>query len=171
MALTGQFQIAVNLLASLSLAHTERQARLVKQWGPMVADGNGADQGQVLYANTISLADAANTTLDFADGSLTDILGVALTMTELKGLIIRNNSADANLLIGGAAGTQVAMFADPASDKIKLPPGSTQNPSIFLICVPSATGIVVSTNSDLKLEHDGTGSSSMNVDILAWGSD
>jgi hypothetical protein len=171
MALTGQFQLVMNLLANVSLDLGVREFRLRTYWGPTITDGNAADQGQVLYADTITLADGGNTTLDFYDGTLLDVNGVALTMTELKGLVIRNNSADATLLIGGAAGTQLALFNDAASDKLKLPPGSTTNPSIFAICVPSATGIVCSTNSDLKLEHDGTGSSTMNVDIVAWGSD
>lgn len=171
MSLNGRFQLIIDMLQRDALDLHNRESTFRQQWGPTVADGNGADQGQVLYADTISLADGANTTLDFYDGSLVDVNGNALTMTELKGLVIRNRSADATLLIGAAAGTQLPIFGDAASDKISLPPGSTGNPSIFMLCVPSATGYAISSAPDLKLEHNGTGSSAMLVDVVAWGSD
>ncbi len=129
--------------------------------------GTGAGAVNVIYADTITLADAATETLDlFASGSLLDIFGRALTLSALKFLCIVNNSADATLKVLGTAVTAVPICEDP-SDIIKIPPGG----SAVLWNDPSAAGLVVSTNKDLKLEHDSTGSDSMDVDVFAMGLD
>jgi len=128
--------------------------------------GTSANQFEIVYADTVTLADGANTTVDlYASGSYLDVFGQALTMEALKLLYIKNNSSDATLLVGGGASVDLLIFAD-TSDIIKIPPGGT-----FLWTDPSAAGIDLTTNKNLYIEHDGTGSSSMNVDIIALGLD
>lgn len=128
--------------------------------------GTGANQVQIIYADTVTLADGANTTISLYDsGSYYDIFGAALTLTSLKFLYIKNNSSDATLKVGGGASADLDIFAD-TSDVLLIPPGG-----VFVWINPSAAGTVCSTNKNLKIEHDGTGSSSMNVDIIAMGLD
>jgi len=130
--------------------------------------GTGAGAVDVIYADTINLLDAATKTLDLyagsGDGDLLDIHRQALTMKALKFLFIRNNSADATLLVLGTATTAIPICA-AAEDIIKIPPKG----SAVLWNDPSAAGLVISTNKDLQLEHDGTGDDSMDVDVVAMG--
>ena len=130
-----------------------------------LASGSGANQANVIYSASRSLADDVNEVLDlYASGTLTDSFGTALTMTRLKTLILYNTSTDASLLVGGGT-TPVALFAD-ASDIVTLPPGGK-----FMMSAPDATGILLSTNKNLKLAHNGTGTSALVYKIIAIGVD
>ena len=133
--------------------------------GVALTDGDGANQADRLYYEQRTLADGANETLDLHDGSLKTSFGDAITFDTLKGIYIKNNSTDAALLIGGAAATQLGLFADPG-DILRLPPGGE-----FLFLAPNAAGVSVETNSNLKLTHDGTGSSNLLYDIMVVGVD
>jgi hypothetical protein len=127
--------------------------------------GAGANQANQVFQDQRTLADAANETLNFlAAGSLVDKLGDTIDLDELRALFIHNNSADADLVIGGAAANQLPIFA-AGTDKLNLPPGG-----VFIFIAPDANGVDVSTNSQLKLEHDGTGSSDLVYDIVVVGS-
>jgi len=128
--------------------------------------GTGANQVQIIYADTVTLADGANTTISLYDsGTYLDIFGTALTLSSLKFLYIKNNSSDATLLVGGGASADLDIFA-ATSDILNIKPGG-----VFVWIDPSAAGTVCSTNKNLKIEHNGTGTSSMNVDIIAMGLD
>jgi hypothetical protein len=128
--------------------------------------GTGANQVNIIFQKKVTLADAANTTLDlYASGSLLDVFNRALTMSALKLLYIKNNSTDATLKVFGGASNDIGILA-ATNDILNIPPGGT-----FLFINPSAAGLVISTNKNLKLEHDGTGSSTMDVDVIAMGLD
>lgn len=137
--------------------------------GKNFTNGTGANQANVIWHDNRTLQDPptadANETLDVNDGTLTDAFGDAVTVAKLKAIYVKNNSADANLLIGGATATQLELFADPC-DILKVRPGGE-----FFLTSPDATGITVGNNSDLKLAHDGTGSSSLTYDIILIGVD
>lgn len=131
--------------------------------------GTGAGAVNVIYADTITLADGANTTLDlYASGSLLDIFKQDLTMTALKFLFLRNNSEDATLLAFGGLANDITVLTGMTTENVVLniKPGGH-------ICWsdPSDAGLVITTNKNLKLEHDGSGSSSMDVDVVAMGLD
>jgi len=127
--------------------------------------GTGAGAVNVIYADTITLAAAGNDTLDLYAGSLLDIFKQELTMTAIKFLYIKNNSADATLLVGGGVSNDLDIFSDTSDQEI-IKPGGWK-------CWgdPSAAGVVITTNKNLYIEHNGTGSSSMNVDVIAMGLD
>ncbi len=128
--------------------------------------GTGANQVNCVFADKRTLADGANETLDlYASGSLLDVFKQALTMTALKFLYIKNNSSDATLQILGGSSNDIGICA-ATNDIIKIKPGG-----IFIWIDPSAAGLVITTNKNLKIEHDGTGSSTMDVDVIAMGLD
>ena len=127
--------------------------------------GTGANQADLVFHDSRTLADGANEVLDlYASGTLLTPLGTALTMTKLKALYVYNTSSDASLLIGGGT-TPVGICAD-ATDIVKLPPGGK-----LILSAPNATGIVTSTNKNLKFEHDGTGSSTLTYEVIIIGID
>jgi hypothetical protein len=163
--ITGTAGARIDIRAFLAGDLAETQAPvLVDNFGWTY--GTGSNQVQVIYADTVNLADGANTTIDlYASGSYLDVYNQALTITALKFLYIKNNSSDATLLLFGGASNDLDIIAD-TSDKVKVKPGG-----VFLWVDPSAAGLDITTNMNLKIEHDGTGSSSMDVDIIAMGLD
>ncbi|MEN6424018.1 MAG: hypothetical protein ABFE13_01545 [Phycisphaerales bacterium] len=130
-----------------------------------LTDGTGANQANVLFHDERTLADGADETLDLYGGSLLDALKNVLTMEKLKVLFLRNTSVEASLLIGGAATMPLDLFAD-AADVFKQRPGG-----VFLTTAPDANGIALTTNKNLKLAHDGTGTSALVYEIIAIGVD
>jgi hypothetical protein len=128
--------------------------------------GTGANAVNVIYQDKVTLADGANTTLDlYASGSLLDVFNRALTIEALKYLYIKNNSEDASLLVFGGDSVDIGILGG-ATEQLTIPPGGH-----FLWIDPSAAGLDITTNKNLYIEHDGTGSSSMVVDVVAMGLD
>jgi hypothetical protein len=128
--------------------------------------GTSAGQVNVIYADTVTLADGANTTIDlYASGSYLDIFQRALTMEAIKFLYLKNNSADATLQAFGGASNDIGILLD-TSDKIGIGPGGH-----FMWTNVTAAGLDITTNKNLYLVHDGTGSDTMDVDIIAMGLD
>jgi len=119
-------------------------------------DGIGDNQANCTFHDKRTLADAGNETLDLT--VQTDPLGDAITPAKMKSLFIFNKSSDAGLKIGAAA--TVPMTLLNATGILTLPPGGK-----LIITAPKAAGIDVSTNKNLKLEHDGTGSSPLDYEI------
>ena len=129
--------------------------------------GTGANAVNVVYADSITLTDGSNTTLDlFASGALLDVFGRALTMEAIKFLYIKNTSADSGLLVGGNSAFDLLIFA-ATSDIVYVPTGG-----VFLWSCPSAAGIVTSVNKNLYLADDGTGAAGNKViQVIAMGLD
>lgn len=119
-------------------------------------DGTGAGQANCVFHDKRTLADAASETLDLS--SQTDPLGVAITPAKLKSLFIYNKSAEAGLKIGAATTVPVTILN--STGILTLPPGGK-----LLFTAPLAAGVDISTNKNLKLEHDGTGTASLDYEI------
>ena len=166
MSLTATFLMKLNIVNTKDLDLNDVLDVLTNTLGPSFTDGTGANQAQILFHDTTALADAANHEIDILDGSLTDAFGDAVTITKLKVLYIKNLSTTANLIIGGAAATQLGLFGDGASDKLHIPPLGE-----FFYSAPDATGLDTSVNAHLKFEHDGTGASAPGYNIIMIGVD
>jgi hypothetical protein len=128
------------------------------------AYGTGVNQINKLYGVTQVLADGANATLNlYNSGTLLDSFGNAVAISALKFLYVKNNSTDATLLLFGGNSADIPICS-AATGQIKIPPGQS-----FIYTNPSAAGLVISTNKNLRIEHDGTGTSTMSVDIIVGG--
>jgi len=128
--------------------------------------GTSANAANVIYADTVTIADDANDTLDlYASGTLYDVFNSALTMESLKFLYLKNNSSDATLRAFGNESSDIAICAEP-NDVVYVKPGG-----VFLWVYPGAGGLDITTNKNLFLDHDGTGTSSMAIDVIAMGND
>jgi len=129
--------------------------------------GTGANSVNIVYADSITLTDGSDTTLDlFVSGTLLDIFGRVLTMSAIKFLYIKNTSTDSGLLIGGGAANDLLIFA-ATSDIVYVPSGG-----VFLWSCPSAAGVVTSANKNLYLADDGTGAAGDKViQVIAMGLD
>jgi len=173
MMLTPKLLAAQKSLITLSLniMHTKAsdfntlKDEVVLSRGVTLDNGTGANQADTVFHDNRTLADGADETLDLHDGTLTDAFGDAITIDEMKLIYVKNNSSDASLLVGGAAATQMGLFAD-VTDILTLPPGGE-----FLFTAPGSAGVDISTNADLKIAHNGTGTSSLTYDIIVIGVD
>ena len=164
--LNGSSGVTINLshLKAIDLATLQDPLAIacITNW----SWGTGANQANCIFHDQRTLADGANETLDlYASGSLLDPFGDALTMTALKLLYLRNYSSDANLLVCGGTSADIPIFSNN-SDQLIIKPGG-----YFLWTDPTAAGSVITTNKNLKLTHDGTGSSTLTYDVIALGLD
>lgn len=164
-SLTAKILLNIGIEYSVTDDLSTKEAPIRKSRGVSLANGTGANQADTVFQDVRTLTDDANETLNLNLGSLENDFGTALTLDILKVLYIKNNSSDANLLIGGSDANQVDLFGD-VSDILKLPPGGE-----FLLIAPDVTGIDVSTDPNLEIWHDGTGSSSLTYDIIVVGVD
>lgn len=166
-SISGKAGAVFDLIYNLDVELSEDLRAHLKIEASRWSYGTGASEVNVVYADTITLADGANTTLNLKDsGSLLDIFKQALTMTAIKFLYIKNNSADATLKVGGGASLDLDIFA-ATSDILLIKPGG----DAILLNDPSVAGVSVATNYNLKIEHDGTGEDTMDVDVIALGLD
>ena len=165
MALTTKVVLKFNTVYTNPADFSTPKDVLIDDVSISLADGDGASQADVIFHDQRTLADGANEVLDlYASGSLLDPLGTALTIETLKLLYIYNNSSDASLKIFGGV-TPIGICSD-SSDIVILPPGGT-----FMWSAPDLTGLDITTNKNLKLEHDGTGTSTLTYNVIAIGVD
>jgi len=80
-------------------------------------------------------------------------------------LYIKNNSSDATLKVFGAGALDLLILTG-TTDEVDVHPGG-----VFYWVCPTAAGVDTTTNENLYIEHDGTGSSTMDVDVIAMGLD
>jgi hypothetical protein len=126
--------------------------------------GTGANQINQLYAARRTLTDGANETLNLHDsGTLLDAYGNAIAMDAIKMLVVKNNSADADLLLFGGNSADIPICSN-ATDQIIIKPGC-----MFSWANLSAAGLDITTNKNLRIAHNGTGTSTMAVDIVVGG--
>ena len=170
MSLTASLRLSINWALTKSLDLSTPRDSGSQLLGPEYADGSGANQADSMWHDERTLAVSANETLDL--NAITDALGTAKTISKLKALVIYNVPASeggqdaAALIVGGADATQVPIFSDPTTDKILVAPGG-----LFVLTAPLAAGIDISTNKNLKIAHDGAGSSAAKFRIVEVGVD
>lgn len=132
--------------------------------GITFTQGVGANQVNMIFHDQRTLADAANETLAFNDGSLTNKVGISITMDIVKAIYIKNTSVDADLIIGNAT-LPMPIFGSGAHT-LNLPPGGE-----FVFIAPDANGVDITSNDELKFEHDGTGTDNLIYDLIVMGVD
>jgi len=161
----GNFRMAIDLLQTYNDGLGTSKDPLTVNGGVQFTDGDGSGEIDVMYgAYQTALADGANTTLDLADGTLTDRFGRGVEFDTIKGLYIKNNFAAGELHVGAAASTPVTGLVDvDATGLLVIQPGG----EIMLLF--GASGIDVETNCHLKLEHDGSGAAAGSFDIVIVG--
>lgn len=164
--LNGNAGASIDITAFLAGDLSEiRVPALVNSFGWQY--GTSANQVNIVYADTITLGDGGNDTLDLlASGTLLDVFGRVLTLDAIKMLYVKNTSTDSGLTIGGKVDNDLLIFTD-TSDKVYIPSGG-----IFMWADPSAAGIDTTTNKNLYLLDDGTGAAGNKyIEVIAMGLD
>ena len=128
-------------------------------------NGTGADQADRLYVDSNTLAASATVDIDLA-GSLTDLLGAALTFVRVKGIFLRASKANTNnVVLGGAAATQFVGPFGATTHTIATKPGG-----FLAMIAPDATGWTVGAGASdlLRVANSGAGTS-VSYDIMIVG--
>lgn len=128
-------------------------------------DGTGADNAKKIFTDTRTLTASATENLDMA-GVLTDALGVTLSFTKIKALIIKADAANTNdVLVGGHATAAVATMFGDATDKVKVKPGG-----MVAFVAPDVNGYAVTaTTADLLTVANSAGGTSVIYTIIVIG--
>ena len=119
-----------------------------------LATGTGADQADLIFSDTRTIAASSDEDLDLA-GGLTDALGSTLTMVRVKAIIVTADSGNTNNVeVGGASANQFINWVGDASDKIVVMPGG-----MFCLVAPDATAYAVTaaTGDLLNIANSGAG--------------
>ena len=120
-------------------------------------DGESANQAEVMFRDTRTLAASTSEDLDLSGTALEDAFGQAIAFTSVKVMIVEAAAANTNdVLVGGASATQWIGWCNAATDVITVEPGGT-----FVIMSPSAAGFAVGAGSTdlLQIENSSSGTS------------
>jgi hypothetical protein len=126
-----------------------------------LASGTGDWQASKAYVNSIQIAASGDTTLDLS--ALTDPLGVALSLTKVKAILVKAGAGNTNSVIMGAAGSNPFLGAlGGTAPTVTVPPGG-----VAMLTAPKA-GWTVSTAVNLKFANSSSGSA-VDFDLLIIG--
>ena len=134
--------LAVSLTLILKAAYDARASgvelsvpteTLNQSLGDTLSEGQGLDKAQSVWSNSFAASDAG-TTIDVF-GGITDVFGNALSMDQIKGLLIHNTSTSTGDYVdvfGAAIGNNVAFISGETNTVRVYPDG------ILLMWAPGA---------------------------------
>ncbi len=129
-----------------------------------IANGTGADQDNMFWADTRTIAASGTDNLDLY-GGLTNAFGDTINFTTIKGLFIFASSVNTNNLIIGNGTAGIINWVGDLSDTLIVKPGG-------MMCLydPTAGGYsVTSTTADiLKIANSSSGTG-VDYDIMVIG--
>ena len=165
MALTTN--VSLEVIARLTGAGDLGNASAPLDYSKLIAmgDGTGLNQADVLWHDQRTLGSGANEDLDLA-GSLTDLLGNAITVVDLKLVLFHVPTAGAGpITVSRPASNGVPLFG-AASDSVKVMGGGA-----FLWVNPDATDVVTVTagTGDLINVLNDDGAASVTYDVIIAG--
>lgn len=129
-----------------------------------LSDGTGANNADLLFADTRTLAASATEDLDLA-GELSDAFGATITMAEVVAIYVSAASGNTNDVVLGDATAPIPLFGG-TNPTISVKPGG-----VFLIAAPNAAGqltVGAGSTDDLKVANSSSGTSvTYTIAILA----
>jgi hypothetical protein len=186
-SLTGSVNLAISLTlqnAAQTVGQTSFSLALPAFIQGALANGNGIGKANQLYATQISLANGTPQTLDlYAYGAVTDQVGNAYALTNIKAMIFQNlgvsgTPAETDTLTIGGTSSSAALTSFLASNSsgIIIPgpsgtPGSANTPTA-MFWAPGDVGWLVgssSTNHELVFTSNASGHTIL-VNIYIIGS-
>lgn len=126
--------------------------------------GENANQVNMVFHDIVPLANTANHTKSFDDGSLSNKVGIPITLEKLKVIYVKNLSTDADLTVGDSGGSAIPIFGAVAHT-IVIPPGGE-----WLFIAPDVNGVDCDPEGDVKFAL-GAGSSAPGYELIVMGVD
>lgn len=129
-------------------------------------DGAGDNEATKVWQDTRDVSqgdvDLIDLTGNGADVNMSDIWGVLISLSELKGFAIHNNSLVEDLRVGGA--DNAVLIHGAAADYELVKPGGTVYKSF-----PKGIAIVDGVSDELKITTADVVTTTANYDIIIWG--
>lgn len=164
MALRSEFIVkaACTLSTALDLATASVPLDMTNQI--RLTSGTGADQADLIFHDTRTLAASATEDLDLA-GVLASALGTTLTFARIKAVIVSAASGNTNNVnLTRPAANGVPLFL-AAGDGIAVRPGG-----VFAWVAPDATAVAVTAGTgDLLTVTNSAGSTSVTYSVVIVG--
>lgn len=138
---------------------------LAKRASLNLTTGTGANQADLAFADTRTLAGSATENLDMA-GVLTDAFGAALAFAEVVAILVVAAAGNTNNVVVGGAGAAgfFPMFGD-ATDTLVIKPGG-----FALIAAPGAAAYAVTaTTADILKVTNSAAGTAVTYDIVIIG--
>ncbi len=132
---------------------------------PAFTNGVGANQANMIYAGTRTLAASANELLDL-DSALNNAFGAAIVFTSIKGIIVVAAAANTNdVLVGGAASNAFINWVGDATDIVTVKPGG-----MFCLMAPTAAGYAITAETgDILKVANSSGTTGVTYDLILLG--
>lgn len=116
--------------------------------------GTSADQADLVFSDTRTLAASASENLDLA-GGLTDAFGATLTFVEVVAILVIAADANTNnVVVGGAASNAFTGPFGDATDTVAVKPGGV---AFFIAPGNPAFPVAAATGDILKVANSGAG--------------
>lgn len=164
MALSALLKVIINATQTKTADFESASSAIETSVSQSFADGVGADQADLIFKDTRTLAASAAESLDLA-GSLTDIYGATVTFARVKAIYVKAAAGNTNdVQVTRPASNGLPIFL-AAGDGIPVRPDG-----VLLWMAPDATGIAVTAGTgDLLTLTNSAGSTSVTYDIVIIG--
>jgi hypothetical protein len=165
--LSASLRVLADIAYSDNLDLQTQQAPINYNGQMVLGTGSGANQGQLVFSDTRTLAASANEDLDLNGATLVDAFGAALNFTKIRGLIVRADPLNTNnVIVGGAASNGVFTMFGAATHTVTVRPGG-----VLALFAPDNTAYAaVATTADLLRIANGGAGSTVTYDIIVIGS-
>lgn len=166
MALSTTVSLVLRAIETSSLDLATASATHAKSFSDTLASGTSADQADLAWSDTRTLAASATENIDVA-GSLTGGLGAAVVMVELVAILVIAAAANTNDVVVGNGTNPIVggPFGVAGANTINVAPGG-----VFFFWNPKnpAVAITASTGDILKVANSAAGTG-VTYDIVLIG--
>jgi hypothetical protein len=160
-------RLLVDLKADMSsalfdLATPSATVRIAQQIS--LVSGTGLGAADRVWSDTITIAASATNSLDLS-GSLSDVLGVALTFARIKMILVRAVVGNTNNVNVSRPATNGVPWLTAVSSAVPVQPGG-----LFLWTAPTAAGVVVTAGTGDMIDFvNSAAGSSVTFDAVIIG--
>ena len=156
--------VALDLVKGLDIGEVSYPAKTGANYS--FTNGTGANQANMVFVDTRTLAASAAEDLDLSGTALTDAFGTAIAFTAIKAIIVKAAAANTNdVQVGGDASAGIASIFGNVADFISVKPGG-----MFCVVAPNATGYALTaTTADLLQITNSSSGTGVTYDIIIVG--
>lgn len=154
-------ELVANYTAALDLTTASAPVSLKRQL--VLASGAGANQADMVWADSRPISPSATDTLDLA-GVLVGMLGGTATFARIKGLIVAAPTSNVTNVTISRPATNGVPLMSAVSSGVPVKPGG-----LFCWFDPSAAGVVVTAGTGDLIDFVNSGATAANYDVVVIG--
>jgi hypothetical protein len=164
MSLNSSVKVSVEAVLDVAADIGTARHNVAEAFETILKDGTAINQANQLFTDKRNVALSTTDTLDLA-GTLVNNLGQTVTLTKVKGLIIKSAAANGSTLTVGGNVNAFADWLGAATHTVKIRPGG-----VLCLMAPDATAYAVTagTGDLLDITND-DGAAAADYDIVVIG--